>query len=195
MMQFAFLPDDIIEYILKDLEFRSLSYFSKTCNLHREMTDKILTKSLKTHVMSSLLSKNTTWCTWEEKSDMLYCMDLNTQAIGEYKVECCVMLTLTKVEMIGEKSVKLRPFWSSLLDTTVGMLVLKEDVMVDTFRNRILINFVLSVGERLLVNLSGFIDMLDKYESDYFVILWEYVSFQIIHHSYIENKIFFESDI
>lgn len=177
---FTILPDDVIEYIFHDLGFKSLSYFSKTCKHYRSMTDKILTKSLKTHIVYKLFSKNKTWCTWENKSDMLFCMDLSAQAIGEHENEHCVMLTLTKARLSGETRVTLQPYWGSLLHTTFGMCVLKEEAWRNSrFCNRVTVRYELLLGERLLLKLNGFINLLDN-ENDFFVIMWEYVSFEII---------------
>lgn len=180
MTLFTLLPDDMMEYILQDLEFKSLSYFSKTCKFHREMADDILTKSLKRYIVFGLFSINKTWCDWQEKSDMLFCMDLSSQAIGQYEKECCVMLTLTKVKMIGERYVKLQPYWSSLLQSSIGLTVLKEEA--DRDGNHVTVVFVLLMGERLLITLRGFINLLDE-DNEYFVILWKYVSFQIMSRS------------
>ena len=183
MTLFTLLPADMIEYILQDLEFKSLSYFSKVCKLHRVIADDILTKSLKRHIVFMLFSINETWCEWEEKSNTLSCMDLKLQAIGKHENECCVMLTLTRVKMIGERYVKLQPFWSSLLGSTIGMSVLKQEAYRENGHcNHVKVEFVLLLGERLVIRLNGFINLLDD-DNDYFVILWEYVSFNILSHS------------
>lgn len=180
MTLFTLLPDDMMEYILQDLEFKSLSYFSKTCKLHHEMTDAILTRSLKRHIIYGLFSVNKTWCEWEEKSDTFFCMDLSSQAIGKHENESCVMLTLTKAKMIGERYVKLQPFWSSLLKSSVGLYILKEEAHRDDCHcNHVTVDFVLLMGQRLLITLKGFINLLEE-DNEYFVILWEYVSFQIM---------------
>ena len=180
MTLFTLLPDDMMEYILKDLDFKSLSYFSKTCKLHHEMTDAILTRHLISHIIFWLFSVNKTWCEWEEKSDTFFCMDLSSQAIGKHENEFCVMLTLTKAKMIGERYMKLQPFWSSLLHSSVGMTVLKEQACRDSRHcNHVTVDFVLLMGERLLITLKGFINLQEE-DNNYFVILWEYVSFQVM---------------